>query len=65
MTAGWRIGREEIIAFMSKQFKVYSWQTVRRWRRRGMPIHKLWTNDRPYIIEAEVIQWQIKRKTAS
>lgn len=62
MTTGWRIGRDEILDFMSKQFKVYSWQTVRRWKRRGMPFHRLWVCQKPYIIESEVINWQSKRK---
>jgi len=63
MTDGWRIGREDILAFMSRQFKVFSWQTVRRWKRKGMPIHRLWPNDRPYIIEDEIIRWQLKRRS--
>jgi hypothetical protein len=61
MTTGWRIGHKDILEFMGRQFRVYSWQTVRRWKRKGMPFHRLW-NDKPYIIEDEVIRWQRLRK---
>lgn len=57
----WHIGHKDILMFMGKQFKVYSWQTVRRWKKKGMPFHRLWPNDRPYIIESEVVRWQRKR----
>ena len=61
MPDGWRIGRKEIRIFMGKQFKVYSWRTVRRWKKRGMPFHSLRTGQ-PFIIENEVIKWQLTHK---
>lgn len=62
MTEGWRIGHDDILDFMGKQFKVYSWRTVRRWKKRGMPFRCLW-NGKPCIIENEVIKWQLKRES--
>jgi hypothetical protein len=61
MVTGWRIGHKDILCFMQEHFNVYSWQTVRRWKRKGMPIHRLWS-DKPYIIPNEVIKWQKERK---
>jgi hypothetical protein len=46
---------------MGEQFSVYSWRTVRRWKKRGMPFHSLWSGQ-PYIIKDEVIRWQMKKK---
>jgi hypothetical protein len=67
MIRGVRIGREEILEFMGQQFKVYSWQTVRRWRDKGMPMRRQWNRTdgygRPIILESEVIKWQLKNKT--
>ena len=60
---GWHVGRKAILAFMERQFGVTSWQTVRAWKKSGMPIHYLW-NGKPYIIESEVIKWQLKRRAA-
>lgn len=62
MTEGWHIGHKDILSFMSRQFGVTTWRTVRAWRKKGMPFHRLW-NDKPYIIEQEVIKWQLKRKS--
>lgn len=56
----WCIGHNEILTFMAAQFKVFSWRTVRRWKKRGMPFHYLW-NGKPFIIKEEIIKWQIKR----
>lgn len=63
MTEGWYIGHTDILEFMREQFNQpqFSWRTVIRWRKKGMPFHRLW-NGKPYIIGAEVIRWQIKRK---
>lgn len=59
-----RIGHDDILDFMAKQFKVYSWQTVRRWVVKGMPFHRQWNKrqgfGKPFILEAEVIKWQFK-----
>ena len=61
MLEGMRIGHDEILAFMRTQFKVTSWQTVRRWHKKGMPLHRQWCKregwGRPYILETEVITW--------
>jgi len=61
MIDGWRIGHKDILVFMGGQFKVYSWRTFLRWKKRGMPFHRLWSGQ-PYIIESEVIKWQLKKK---
>ena len=67
MTTGWRIGHKDILEFMGRQFRVYSWRTVLRWKNPknpkvgGMPFHRLWSGQ-PYIIESEVIKWQLKEK---
>ena len=59
MTEGRRIGHKDILEFMGKQFKVYSWRTVIRWVRKGMPFHRLW-NGKPFIIESELVEWHQK-----
>ncbi|MFA5158670.1 MAG: hypothetical protein WC451_05810 [Patescibacteria group bacterium] len=56
-----KIGHDEIKTFMSEQFRIYSWRTVLRWRKSGMPFHRLW-NGKPYIIPEEVIRWQLKKQ---
>lgn len=56
-----RIGHDQILDFMAKQFQVYSWQTVVRWKKKGMPLRRMW-NGKPYILEVEVINWQFKNK---
>ena len=64
---GIRIGHEEIMDFMAKSFKVYSWRTVIRWQRKGMPIHRQWCRGeairgKPIIIESEVVKWLLYKK---
>ncbi|MFA5347674.1 MAG: hypothetical protein WC294_06020 [Methanoregula sp.] len=61
MFDGWCVGRKDILVFMEKKFNVTTWTTVKAWRRKGMPMHRLW-NKRPYIIETEVIKWQMRNK---
>ena len=56
---GRRTGHKEIIIFMMQQFNVSSWRTVMRWRESGMPFHRQ-KNGKPYVIEEEVVQWQLK-----
>ncbi len=55
------IGRVNILNFMAKRFEVYSWKTVKRWKKKGMPFHYLW-NKQPFLIEKEVIKWQLRQK---
>lgn len=59
-----RIGHDEILEFMKQQFRVTSWDTVKRWRKKGMPIHRQWCANpkygKPFIIEQEIILWQLK-----
>jgi len=55
------VKRIAILAFMSEQFGVTHWDTVRRWRRRGMPFHRMW-NGWPFILKSEVIKWHLKNK---
>ncbi|MDD5006427.1 MAG: hypothetical protein PHS33_08035 [Candidatus Omnitrophica bacterium] len=56
---GIRLGRKEILDFMGQEFKIYSWQTVKRWKKKGMPISTGY-NTQPVIIEAEVKSWFLK-----
>jgi hypothetical protein len=55
---GIRTGRKEILEFMGKEFKVYSWRTVIRWRKKGMPVTQAY-NTQPIIIEEAVKKWFI------
>ena len=61
MVDGWHVGKPEILVIMSRQFKVYSWMTVKRWRKNGFPIRYL-SNGVPYIIEKEAIKYQLRQK---
>jgi hypothetical protein len=57
---GIRTGRKNIIDFMKNEpFKITSWQTIRRWRRKGMPMATDWAGH-PVIIESEVLSWYLK-----
>jgi hypothetical protein len=53
---GIRTGRKDILDFMGKEFKIYSWRTVIRWRKKGMPIAQGY-NTQPIVIEAAVKKW--------
>ena len=61
MISGMHTGHDEILGFMKAQFKITSWQTVRRWIKKGMPVHRHWCKKegwgRPYILESEVLLW--------
>lgn len=61
MADGWHVGHKAILAFLERQFGVSCWGTVRNWRKKGMPYRRLW-NGKPYVIEEEIIKWQLKRK---
>ena len=53
-------GREDILDFCRKEFKVHSWTTVRRWRTElSFPIHYLPSNA-PFLFESEAILWAVK-----
>jgi hypothetical protein len=48
---------------MERQFGVTTWKTVKNWKKAGMPFRRL-QNGKPYLIESEVIAWQLKKKIA-
>jgi hypothetical protein len=60
---GWRVGHKAILVFMERQFGVTTWKTVKNWKKAGMPFRRL-QNGKPYLIESEVIAWQLKKKIA-
>ena len=51
--------KENILIWMRERFEVHSWQTIRRWKKRGLPIRYL-PNQSPFIIPIEVITWAVK-----
>ena len=61
ISTGWHVGHKGILRFTSRQFGITTWRTIIAWRKKGMPFHRLW-NGKPYVIEQEVLKWQIKRR---
>jgi hypothetical protein len=59
----WRVGVISILEFMRDQFDnpQFCWRTVCRWKKIGMPLHRT-RSGKPFIIPAEVINWQLKNK---
>jgi len=53
---GIRTGRKDILEFMGNEFKVYSWRTIIRWKKKGMPIVTGY-NSQPVIMEEAVKKW--------
>lgn len=56
-------GHTDILGFMRSQFNQpsFSWRTVLRWKKKGMPFHRTWSGQ-PFIISSEIIRWQLKNK---
>lgn len=60
MGDGRRIGRDEILEYLQILYRVTSWRTVRRWKKRHcFPIRYTHTGI-PYIIEGEILMWEIE-----
>ena len=52
-------GKDEVLDWFRARLHVHSWQTVRRWKKKGLPVHYL-PNQVPFIIPREVIRWALK-----
>jgi hypothetical protein len=52
-------GKNNIMVWMRQHFSVHSWLTIRRWRRKGMPVRYL-ESHAPFIIPSEIISWAVK-----
>lgn len=52
-------GKENVLAYFREKFNVHSWQTVKRWKKKGMPIRYL-ESHAPFIIPSEIILWAVK-----
>jgi len=51
--------KDGILDWFRPSFHVHSWQTVKRWKKIGLPIRYL-PNRVPFILPAEVIAWVVE-----
>ncbi|MFA6290169.1 MAG: hypothetical protein WC637_00230 [Victivallales bacterium] len=51
-------GKENVLEYFREHFKVHSWQTVKRWKKKGMPIRYL-ESHAPFIIPKEIVLWAV------
>lgn len=59
MTENFVSKKANVLSWMRQWFDVHSWQTVRRWKKDGLPIRYL-PNNVPFIIPSEVIAWVVE-----
>ncbi len=51
-------GKENILTYLRVKYNVHSWDTVKRWKKKGFPIRYL-ESHAPFILPAEVILWAV------
>ena len=53
-------GKQNILNWCRNYLGAHSWNTIRRWKRQGLPLRYLPSNV-PFVIPTEVILWAVKR----
>ena len=51
-------GKENILAYLRAKYNVHSWDTVKRWKKKGLPIRYL-ESHAPFVLPDEVILWAV------